>query len=113
MGVRKTFTRDEMRAFLTILKEQLDVEYSTKNLSNVEKCKAAIKDIVNIYTDRIRYADSCSLQKSFVKIPKESVIIEKLINENEKLDSEIYFLKTQIEDLKKKLKSKKWWEIWK
>lgn len=49
MGVRKTFTRDEMRAFLTILKEQLDVEYSTKNLSNVEKCKAAIKDIVNIY----------------------------------------------------------------
>ena len=113
MGVRKTFTRDEMRAFLTILKEQLDVEYSTKNLSNVEKCKAAIKDIVNIYTDRIRYADSCRFNPSSVKFPREDLIIEKLIDENGHLDSEIYFLKGQIEELKKKLKNKKWWEFWK
>ena len=115
MGMRRTFTRDDMRAFLTILKEQLKVEYSTRSLSNVAKCKAAIKDIVDIYTDRKLkeyFSEKGKINQAADPVSKDIILINKLIAEKELLYSENIFFRTQIEELKKKNKVKKHKSIW-
>ena len=115
MGIRRTFTRDDMRAFLTILKEQLKVEYSTRNLSNVTKCKTAIKDIVDIYADRKLkeyFAEKGKINQAADLVPKDIILINKLMAEKELLYSENIFFRTQIEELKKKNKAIKHKSIW-
>lgn len=115
MGIRRTFTRDDMRAFLTILKEQLKVEYSTRSLSNVTKCKTAIKDIVDIYADRKLkeyFAEKGKINQAADPVSKDIILINKLMAEKELLYSENIFFRTQIEELKKKNKIKKHKSIW-
>ena len=115
MGIRRTFTRDDMRAFLTILKEQLKVEYSTRSLSNVAKCKTAIKDIVDIYADRKLkeyFEKKGKINQAADPVPKDIILINKLMAEKELLYSENIFFRTQIEELKKKNKIKKHKSIW-
>ena len=115
MGIRRTFTRDDMRAFLTILKEQLKVEYSTRSLSNVAKCKTAIKDIVDIYADRKLkeyFEEKGKINQAADPVPKDIILINKLMAEKELLYSENIFFRTQIEELKKKNKIKKHKSIW-
>ena len=99
MGIRRTFTRDDMRAFLTILKEQLKVEYSTRNLSNVTKCKTAIKDIVDIYADR-------KLKEYFAGKKEKSIKLQILFQKtlslsiNLWLKKNFYILKIYFSELK-------------
>lgn len=115
MRIRRTFTRDDMRAFLTILKEQLKVEYSTRSLSNVAKCKTAIKDIVDIYADRKLkeyFEEKGKINQAADPVPKDIILINKLMAEKELLYSENIFFRTQIEELKKKNKIKKHKSIW-
>ena len=115
MGIRRTFTRDDMRAFLTILKEELKVEYSTRSLSNVAKCKTAIKDIVDIYADRKLkeyFEKKGKINQAADPVPKDIILINKLMAEKELLYSENIFFRTQIEELKKKNKIKKHKSIW-
>ena len=115
MGIRRTFTRDDMRAFLTILKEELKVEYSTRSLSNVAKCKTAIKDIVDIYANRKLkeyFAEKGKINQAVDPVPKDIILINKLMAEKELLYSENIFFRTQIEELKKKNKIKKHKSIW-
>ena len=110
MRIRRTFTRDDMRAFLTILKEQLKVEYSTRSLSNVAKCKTAIKEIVDIYADRKLkeyFEEKGKINQAADPVPKDIILINKLMAEKELLYSENIFFRTQIEELKKKNKIKK------
>ena len=52
MSTRKKFTRNEMKAFLNILKDELEVEYNTRDITNMAGCKDALKEIVDIQRKR-------------------------------------------------------------
>ena len=90
MATRKNFTRNELKAFLTLLKTELGVEYNTRDINTIDGCKKAMIEIIDDY--------------AYKKFTSAYGII----------NSENIFLKTQIEELKKKTKNKKsWWEFWK
>ncbi len=88
MSTRKNFTKDELKAFITILKDITGVEYNTRNLPNKEVCMDVIKKIL------VKYA-----------YKKNGIANDLLVAEN-------MFLKTQIEQLKNKKANKKWWKFW-
>ena len=88
MSKRKVFTRNEMKAFLNVLKDELQVEYNTRDITNMAGCKDALKEIVDDYA-----------HNKFMRAYK-------LLRKKEN------FLATQIEELKKKKANKKWWKFW-
>lgn len=88
MSARKNFTKDELKGFLTILKDITGVKYDTRNLSSKENCKIAMADILDEFT------------------------YQKLMSAYGIITAENRFLKTQIEELKKKKANKKWWKFW-
>ena len=92
MSKRKVFTRNEMKAFLNILKDELRVEYNTRDITNMAGCKVALKEIVDIYMSNRVF----------------SVSLGELDTRYDALRSENVFLKSQIEELK----NKKWWKFW-
>lgn len=96
MSTRKKFTRNEMKAFLNILKDELEVEYNTRDITNMAGCKVALKEIVDIYMSNRVF----------------SVSLGELDTRYDALRSENIFLKSQIEELKKKKANKKWWKFW-
>lgn len=92
MSKRKVFTRNEMKAFLNVLKDELQVEYNTRDITNMAGCKVALKEIVDIYMSNRVF----------------SVSLGELDTRYDALRSENIFLKSQIEELK----NKKWWKFW-
>ena len=92
MSKRKVFTRNEMKAFLNVLKDELQVEYNTRDITNMAGCKVALKEIVDIYMSNRVF----------------SVSLGELDTRYDALRSENVFLKSQIEELK----NKKWWKFW-
>ena len=92
MSKRKVFTRNEMKAFLNVLKDELQVEYNTRDITNMAGCKDALKEIVDIYMSNRVF----------------SVSLGELDTRYDALRSENIFLKSQIEELK----NKKWWKFW-
>ena len=92
MSKRKVFTRNEMKAFLNVLKDELQVEYNTRDITNMSGCKVALKEIVDIYMSNRVF----------------SVSLGELDTRYDALRSENIFLKSQIEELK----NKKWWKFW-
>ena len=92
MSKRKVFTRNEMKAFLNVLKDELQIEYNTRDITNMAGCKAALKEIVDIYMSNRVF----------------SVSLGELDTRYDALRSENIFLKSQIEELK----NKKWWKFW-
>ena len=92
MSTRKKFTRNEMKAFLNILKDELEVEYNTRDITNMAGCKVALKEIVDIYMSNRVF----------------SVSLGELDTRYDAMRSENIFLKSQIEELK----NKKWWKFW-
>lgn len=84
MAIRKNFTKDELKAFITILKDITGVEYNTRNLPSKDACMNAMIDIL----DEFAY--------------------QKYMNAYGIMTAENMFLKTQIEQLK----NKKWWKFW-
>lgn len=92
MSKRKVFTRNEMKAFLNVLKDELQVEYNTRDITNMAGCKVALKEIVDIYMSNRVF----------------SVSLGELEIRYDAMRSENIFLKSQIEELK----NKKWWKFW-
>lgn len=92
MSKRKVFTRNEMKAFLNVLKDELQVEYNTRDITNMAGCKDALKEIVDIYMSNRVF----------------SVSLGELEIRYDAMRSENIFLKSQIEELK----NKKWWKFW-
>lgn len=92
MSKRKVFTRNEMKAFLNVLKDELQVEYNTRDITNMAGCKVALKEIVDIYMSNRVF----------------SVSLGELDTRYDALRAENVFLKSQIEELK----NKKWWKFW-
>lgn len=92
MGKRRELKRDDYRAFLTVLKNELKVEYETRNISSIENCKKAIKEIVEKYSIQRN-------QPALLRIIEKNAV---LTHNNIELKAEIYHLK-----------NKKWWQIWK
>lgn len=92
MSKRKVFTRNEMKAFLNVLKDELQIEYNTRDITNMAGCKVALKEIVDIYMSNRVF----------------SVSLGELDTRYDALRSENVFLKSQIEELK----NKKWWKFW-
>ena len=92
MSKRKVFTRNEMKAFLNVLKDELQVEYNTRDITNMAGCKVALKEIVDIYMSNRVF----------------SVSLGELDTRYDALRFENIFLKSQIEELK----NKKWWKFW-
>lgn len=92
MSKRKVFTRNEMKAFLNVLKDELQVEYNTRDITNMSGRKVALKEIVDIYMSNRVF----------------SVSLGELDTRYDALRSENVFLKSQIEELK----NKKWWKFW-
>ena len=92
MSKRKVFTRNEMKAFLNVLKDELRVEYNTRDITNMAGCKVALKEIVDIYMSNRVF----------------SISLGELETRYDALRSENIFLKSQIEQLK----NKKWWKFW-
>lgn len=92
MSKRKVFTRNEMKAFLNVLKDELQIEYNTRDITNMAGCKVALKEIVDIYMSNRVF----------------SVSLGELDTRYDALRSENIFLKSQIEELK----NKKWWKFW-
>ena len=84
MSTRKNFTKDELKAFITILKDITGVKYNTRNIPNKESCEAVMHEIISEYAKRANAVNNSLL-----------------ITEN-------MFLKTQIRELK----NKKWWKFW-
>ena len=96
MSKRKVFTRNEMKAFLNVLKDELQVEYNTRDITNMAGCKDALKEIVDIYMSNRVF----------------SVSLGELEIRYDAMRSENIFLKSQIEQLKNKKANKKWWKFW-
>ena len=98
MSTRKKFTRNEMKAFLNILKDELEVEYNTRDITNMAGCKDALKEIVDIH------------------VWNKCVELNKILRAKENyLSSRIDWLKKQNEELEdkiKKIENKKWWKFW-
>ena len=92
MSKRKVFTRNKMKAFLNVLKDELQIEYNTRDITNMAGCKVALKEIVDIYMSNRVF----------------SVSLGELDTRYDALRSENIFLKSQIEELK----NKKWWKFW-
>ena len=92
MSKRKVFTRNEMKAFLNVLKDELQIEYNTRDITNMAGCKVALKEIVDIYMSNRVF----------------SISLGELETRYDALRSENIFLKSQIEQLK----NKKWWKFW-
>ena len=92
MSKRKVFTRNEMKAFLNVLKDELQVEYNTRDITNMAGCKVALKEIVDIYMSNRVF----------------SVSLGELDTRYDAMRPENIFLKSQIEELK----NKKWWKFW-
>ncbi len=88
MSTRKKFTRNEMKAFLNILKDELKVEYNTRDITSLDGCKQSLKEIVDTYA------------------------YDKFMSCYDRVRSKEIFLDTQIEELKKKKANKKWWKFW-
>lgn len=88
MAIRKNFTKDELKAFITILKDITGVKYNTRNIPNKESCEVVMYEIISEYAKRANAVN------------------------NSLLIAENRFLKTQIEELKKKKANKKWWKFW-
>ena len=86
MSKRKVFTRNEMKAFLNVLKDELQVEYNTRDITNMAGCKVALKEIVDIYMSNRVF----------------SISLGELETRYDALRSENIFLKSQIEELKNK-----------
>ena len=102
MSKRKVFTRNEMKAFLNVLKDELQVEYNTRDITNMAGCKDALKEIVDIYMSNKKDTGSSEIKKVF------RISLGELETRYDALRSENIFLKSQIEQLK----NKKWWKFW-
>lgn len=92
MGRRKELKRDDYRAFLTVLKNELGIEYNTRSISSVENCRKAIKEI----------ADEYAYQRN-------QPALLRVIQRNADLTHRYIELKDEIHQLK----SKKWYQFWK
>ena len=106
MSKRKVFTRNEMKAFLNVLKDELQVEYNTRDITNMAGCKDALKEIVDIYMSNKKDTGSSEIKKVF------RISLGELEARYEAVRSENIFLKSQIEELKNKKANKKWWKFW-
>ena len=102
MSTRKEFTRNEMKAFLNVLKDELQVEYNTRDITNMAGCKDALKEIVDIYMSNKKDTGSSEIKKVF------HISLGELEARYDAVRSENIFLKSQIEELK----NKKWWKFW-
>lgn len=89
MGKRKEYTKDELKGFLTILKDITGIKYDTRNISSKDGCMIAMADILDEFT------------------------YQKFMSAYGVIAAENRFLKTKIEELKKKKANKKWWQFWK
>lgn len=106
MSKRKVFTRNEMKAFLNVLKDELQVEYNTRDITNMAGCKDALKEIVDIYMSNKKDTGSSEIKKVF------RISLGELEARYDAVRSENIFLKSQIEELKNKKANKKWWKFW-
>ena len=106
MSKRKVFTRNEMKAFLNVLKDELQVEYNTRDITNMAGCKDALKEIVDIYMSNKKDTGSSEIKKVF------RISLGELEARYDAVRSENIFLKSQIEQLKNKKANKKWWKFW-
>lgn len=106
MSTRKKFTRNEMKAFLNILKDELKIEYNTRDITSLDGCKQSLKEIVDIYMNSKKDAGSSEIKKVF------RISLGELEARYDAVRSENIFLKSQIEELKKKKANKKWWKFW-
>lgn len=98
MSTRKNFTKDELKGFITILKDITGVEYDSRNLTNKEQCLFAMKQII-----KIKVYDAVSKETTYLsnRIKRYNTLNVDLINKN-----------IELEDKIKKLKNKKWWKFW-
>lgn len=92
MGRRKELKRDDYRAFLTVLKNELGIEYNTRSISSVENCRKAIKEIADEYAYQRN-------QPALLRVIQRNAV---LTHNNIELKAENF-----------ELKNKKWWEFWK
>ena len=106
MSTRKKFTRNEMKAFLNILKDELEVEYNTRDITSLDGCKQSLKEIVDIYMSNKKDTGSSEIKKVF------HISLGELEARYDAVRSENIFLKSQIEQLKNKKANKKWWKFW-
>lgn len=106
MSTRKKFTRNEMKAFLNILKDELEVEYNTRDITSLDGCKQSLKEIVDIYMSNKKDTGSSEIKKVF------HISLGELEARYDAVRSENIFLKSQIEELKNKKANKKWWKFW-
>lgn len=110
MSSKKKFTRNELKAFLNVLKNELGIEYNTRDITNIEGCKKSLKEIVDIYADK---KNSTPFGFRGGKIPKDVHFVD---HDKIVLKSENVFLKSQIAELKNQIKEqnkKSWWQFWK
>ena len=87
-----------MKAFLNVLKDELQIEYNTRDITNMAGCKVALKEIVGIH------------------VWNKCMELNKILRAKENyLSSRIDWLKKQNEELEdkiKKIENKKWWKFW-
>lgn len=113
MSSKKKFTRNELKAFLNVLKNELGVEYNTRDITNIEGCKKSLKEIADIYADKKNSVNTIPFGFRGGKIPKDVHFVD---HDKIVLKSENVFLKAQITELKKQIKEqnkKSWWQFWK
>ena len=125
MGKRKDYTKDELKGFLTILKDITGVKYDTRNLSSKENCKIAMTEIIqetikNKYS--ILYSENIFLKAQIKELNEEN---KKEINfykeaikyfndgqEDYRIEAEYSKNKQIMGYVKHKKANKKWWKFW-
>ena len=101
-------SRDEYRRTLNIVKDELEVEFNTRNLPSYESCKKALKQMIFKYF--LKIADNPA---DLVLALQQFEYVQALERENEELREHGRQLLEENDELRRELKSKKkWWQIW-
>lgn len=100
--------RDEYRRTVNIVKDELGVEFHTRNLSSYEDCKKALRQI--IFKHFIGLSDDPAGLKLSLQ---QFEYVQTLEREVEELREHGRYLLEENDELRRELKRrKKWWQFW-